>query len=77
MALLGGAGLGEQLAHLLVEHLHGGVGQSRLQIDQLGGQGRAAAPNRIVGQQKRWRYRTLAHQLPEPALVDGIGDSGV
>ena len=77
MALLGGAGLREQLAHLLVEHLHGGDREPRLQVDQLGGQGRAAATDGVVRQQERWRDRALPHQLPEATLVDGVGDSGV
>ena len=46
-------------------------------VDHLGGQGRSAATDRVVRQQKRWRDRTLAHQLPEPALVDVVCDGGV
>ena len=73
---LAAPGAREQGADKLVEHLHRGVRQPRLEIDQARDEHRSATAGRVIGEQEGRRRGALAHELPEAVLVNGAHDVG-
>ena len=72
----GVAGLGEQAADQLVGHVQHRIGQACLKVEDGGDQDRAAPACGIAAELMGVGGVALAHELPQPLLIDPRGDFG-